>query len=1205
MKGIKIACIICFVFSRFVLIGQTNSFWGNQAGGGGEGLSPNDLKTLDVIPHSPEAEAMAKYGTIPISLYSGVPSISVPICEIKTPSFTVPFSLSYNNNGCRPNEIATSVGLGWSIQGGGVITRIIKGALDEDKYPGYRYDDFISFVTLHGDQSVLSSLAKGEIDGEPDLYVFNTGSFSGKFILVGGKAYTFPYQELKINGSPNSPNGFDITDANGTRYEFKAVEETQMTKIGSNIIKAHNSAWFLTKIISADKKDFIDYTYHTYKFKQPRTVLQTYAVDYYPSLTGSPPNPKLETLYYDGDGITSKMLSSVTSSSFGSIYFDCQNNTDDASQNIFTPLKLEQIQVTQSGGDAGYKQIELTHSYFGNPYSSDNKLKLDEVKIYFSSPTAGNTLKYSFEYESPSDIPGDNTKSINYWGYYNGAYNTSLFPKELLDPLIPGNSGNRNPNKSKSIIGTMKKITYPTGGYSTFEYEQNQRGHYNILSSYTNDRISLVADLKKVNNYLYFEITVAQTVTIRSGTLAEGANDCPTFPITKISQYVGTAFMPIFSSTLFNCPNKDFIDETIFLKAGFYRLDTKCLIGKVPNYTYIDYLKYDIDNTLADAPGLRIKKISSYDNLNTSTPSLVKQYSYNEGVCLSSAGIVSNSVYNNCARFEVVTYQSTTRSALSDVMRNPMYYKKVTEISSSSTAGGKTDYTFKDVNNLGEVKLASQIDYKFENDDFVPIRKVSNSYKNIILKTFSGTKAIKIAALGPLDPRTSRCLLLPGFANVTYGVNQNDVYTYKSDFSLLTQSKEAVYESDGLSFAETTTDYEYSNPDQMQPSKKVVTYEQGNNVQKTIVTEYTYPRDYCKCSTLYSINSSFINNLTAANNYMLTCTTNCVSGFKTLIADAKSKRNTALSDYETCLNSIKITATDDATKAIVWMQLNNIINPLIEQYVSIKKPDLNDYLLSATKNEYRIVNYSTLNTDAVKQTAVHQVELSEPLLKNTFLSNKNAYCVPKISLEYDSKLNMIKQAKTNDVAHSYIWGYKDNFPIAEAVNATLPDLAATSFEGKLNKGGWDFLNDGIVLNKYITGSSAFQLDNANNKVTYNNLDAAKTYYITYWSDGNEATIPNTSHKLMAQRGSWKLYSHEITGVTNVSITGTTIIDELRLYPKDAQMTTYTYEPLNGLTSVCDANNKIVYYEYDDFGRLKLVRDMDGNIIKKHDYKYQK
>lgn len=52
------------------------------------------------------------------------------------------------------------------------------------------------------------------------------------------------------------------------------------------------------------------------------------------------------------------------------------------------------------------------------------------------------------------------------------------------------------------------------------------------------------------------------------------------------------------------------------------------------------------------------------------------------------------------------------------------------------------------------------------------------------------------------------------------------------------------------------------------------------------------------------------------------------------------------------------------------------------------------------------------------------------------------------------------------------------------------------------------------------------------------------------------------------------------------------------------MTTYTYQPLVGMTSQCDIGNRITYYEYDGLQRLKRIRDQDYNILKSLDYQYQ-
>ena len=51
----------------------------------------------------------------------------------------------------------------------------------------------------------------------------------------------------------------------------------------------------------------------------------------------------------------------------------------------------------------------------------------------------------------------------------------------------------------------------------------------------------------------------------------------------------------------------------------------------------------------------------------------------------------------------------------------------------------------------------------------------------------------------------------------------------------------------------------------------------------------------------------------------------------------------------------------------------------------------------------------------------------------------------------------------------------------------------------------------------------------------------------------------------------------------------------------AMIKTYTYDPLIGITSMTDERNRTVFYEYDDYNRLKHIKDHEGNLIETNKY----
>jgi YD repeat-containing protein len=55
---------------------------------------------------------------------------------------------------------------------------------------------------------------------------------------------------------------------------------------------------------------------------------------------------------------------------------------------------------------------------------------------------------------------------------------------------------------------------------------------------------------------------------------------------------------------------------------------------------------------------------------------------------------------------------------------------------------------------------------------------------------------------------------------------------------------------------------------------------------------------------------------------------------------------------------------------------------------------------------------------------------------------------------------------------------------------------------------------------------------------------------------------------------------------------------------NAMITTYTYKPLIGVSTITDPKGDKMSYEYDTLNRLKWVKDKAGNILSENQYHYK-
>lgn len=211
---------------------------------------------------------------------------------------------------------------------------------------------------------------------------------------------------------------------------------------------------------------------------------------------------------------------------------------------------------------------------------------------------------------------------------------------------------------------------------------------------------------------------------------------------------------------------------------------------------------------------------------------------------------------------------------------------------------------------------------------------------------------------------------------------------------------------------------------------------------------------------------------------------------------------------------------------------------------------------------------------------------------------------------YDSRNNVCEQwNEQGKVYSSAIWDTRSGEKLANVSNARYTDIAYSSFEGmgmtNEQKGNWDFKSSQVIYlppggTQAITGKYCYQID-GDGITSANDLTADKKYLLTFWAGGTP-TITGvtilTPPTIVQQAGYWYCYSAEVSGQdARLHLSGNNIlIDELRLYPGNASMSTTTYEPLFGPSSKCDAINNINYYEYDAMGRQTVVRDINRKVL---------
>lgn len=155
-----------------------------------------------LIPPPPDVVSHMKFLETPVSLYTGTPQISIPLYTVQEGNYSLPVSMDYNARGIKVSEIASWVGLGWSLNAGGMISREVRTIPDEWS------DGFLNSepplipdpqTSLNGIKDVdMQKHASGHKDNEPDIFYYSFAGHTGRFIFdKAGKSIPYPIKISK------------------------------------------------------------------------------------------------------------------------------------------------------------------------------------------------------------------------------------------------------------------------------------------------------------------------------------------------------------------------------------------------------------------------------------------------------------------------------------------------------------------------------------------------------------------------------------------------------------------------------------------------------------------------------------------------------------------------------------------------------------------------------------------------------------------------------------------------------------------------------------------------------------------------------------------------------------------------------------------------------------------------------------------------
>lgn len=634
----------------------------------------------NMIPPSPQAASIGKFGEIPINVSTGSFNYGIPLFTLTEGDLSIPVSLQYNYNGFRPSEEPGWAGLGWSLMAGGVITRTMQGVKDEYLNRGYLYKgsqikDFVDAPNLS--KITALNIESGYNDSQPDVFHFSFPGYSGKFVFdQNGIPRVVSNEKIKIekgpyinnlvhNDSDQSISSFTITTDDGTKYIFSNYEFTRNDM--SSDQRWTVTAWHLSEIVNL-KGNSIKFYYTAINSAKPRLHLgisDTRSSSVYINALGYTINA-LSGSNYSINYSEEIFLSKIEGTSW-ELEFNSSERIKTTNLLNSYSRKLDDIQL--------YDKSTTPRKFFKKyifTYNTDTSLRLAlmNVQEYFNETDKANPYVFTYNTLPPDYLSGD-SRSIDKWGYYNGQPNTSLIPENVA-------MADMEPRFNFSFMGTLSQITYPTKGSTSIEYESNEFSYYQ----------SSIANVKKI---------VEETRTFWWDVTSSGTNKSANIPVTVTTPTkckIKLKAQGNSNSVCYNYNNNNLDTyKEIILQPGTYN-DSYFLnlnvfypcnetLNSVGTSIIISLIIFkETTSNVGTCGGVRVKSITDYPNNTSSDQPIVRQFEYKDfdNPNLSSGMLGPQGFYNLSMVAGNSSFDIARSQPFNTMSHLPLFYYNVEEI---------------------------------------------------------------------------------------------------------------------------------------------------------------------------------------------------------------------------------------------------------------------------------------------------------------------------------------------------------------------------------------------------------------------------------------------------------------------------------------------------------------------------------------------